>query len=326
MTADVAQAREAIRRCREHREASKVEAVLRSEFLSRLRLIFPAAHDESWINHYSTGTEAHTKVGKAGGKTADRFIDNLIGCTSIEYEADLRIPAKRAEGFAQVKDHATGLIRGGVAASQVRGILSDTVEWYAYDVALAATADPATCTPDDIVLSLVDELQLTADDDPSAERLIAFVRRHLAREQSRPLKADLLALDLGLDSGPYQRSAAPLLKLVSDGRAVAAALRPILESFARVSYPEWFAPGALLGPFIGLCQQREGTPNEILSVADRQELRALLDYANLFHHDTNAAWQTAIINDHELLDFARRALRFTQAVAFSKPLVSTMGM
>lgn len=98
----------------------------------------------------------------------------------------------------------------------------------------------------------------------------------------------------------------------ADERAVAAALRPILESFARVSYPEWFTPGSLLGPFIALCQQREGTPTEILSAADRQELRALLDYANLFHHDTNAAWQTAIINDHELLDFARRTLRFAR--------------
>lgn len=60
-------------------------------------------------------------------------------------------------------------------ASQVRGVLSDTVEWYAYDIALAATVDPAACTADDIALSLVDELQLSTDDDPSAERLIAFI-------------------------------------------------------------------------------------------------------------------------------------------------------
>lgn len=95
-----------------------------------------------------------------------------------------------------------------------------------------------------------------------------------------------------------------------DERGVASALRPILEAFARVAYPEWFPPGTLLGPFLGICQQREGTGDQILTPADRQELRALLDYANQFHHDSNAAWQTVIINDQELLNFASRTLSF----------------
>ena len=93
-------------------------------------------------------------------------------------------------------------------------------------------------------------------------------------------------------------------------RAVASALRPILEAFMRVAYPANFPPGTLLGPFIGICQQRHGAANEILTVADTAELRALLDYANRFHHDTNPAWETAAINDQELVDFATRALRF----------------
>ncbi|RWM94054.1 MAG: hypothetical protein EOR86_17870 [Mesorhizobium sp.] len=93
-------------------------------------------------------------------------------------------------------------------------------------------------------------------------------------------------------------------------REVAQALRPILESFMRVAYPEHFPPGTLLGPFIGLCEQRVGRPNEILSAADIAELRSLLNYANRFHHDTNPAWQTAAINDAELSDFAQRTLIF----------------
>ncbi|MER9163636.1 AAA family ATPase [Mesorhizobium sp. M0715] len=93
-------------------------------------------------------------------------------------------------------------------------------------------------------------------------------------------------------------------------REVAQALRPILESFMRVAYPENFPPGTLLGPFIGICDQRVGGPNEILSAADIAELRLLLNYANRFHHDTNPAWQTAAINDAELSDFAERALIF----------------
>ncbi len=99
----------------------------------------------------------------------------------------------------------------------------------------------------------------------------------------------------------------------ADERAVAAALRPILESFARVAYPEDFPPGSLLGPFLGICQQRVGSATEmILNATDIGELRDLLDYANKFHHDINAAWETEIINDQELHDFSRRTLQFAR--------------
>jgi len=95
-------------------------------------------------------------------------------------------------------------------------------------------------------------------------------------------------------------------------RAVAAALRPILEAFMRIAYPADFPPDALLGQFIGICQQRQGHPNQILTVTDTTELRALLDYANRFHHDSNPAWETAAINDQELVGFATRTLAFAQ--------------
>src|SRR5260221_357364 len=219
MAIDIAQAKETIRRCREFRDAGRPEAVLRSEIQSRLRLIFPSPEDETWINHYNAGAEALTRVGTAGGTPVNRFIDNLVGSTTIEYEADLRVLAKFDEGSWQVREHAAGLIRSGVPLSQVRGILSDTLDWYAFDIELAAGVEPATCTTDDITLELVDRLQLTADDDASAELLIAFLRKHLAREKSRPLRSDLLILDMGLESGPYLRSADPLLMLVNDGRA-----------------------------------------------------------------------------------------------------------
>ena len=97
-----------------------------------------------------------------------------------------------------------------------------------------------------------------------------------------------------------------------DERSVAAALRPILESFMRVAYPHDFPPGMLLGPFIGICVQRKGTPAEILSDADIAELRDLLEYGNKFHHDTNAAWETEIINDLALKYYAERTLKFAK--------------
>jgi hypothetical protein len=219
MSENVEQTQEMIRRCRQLRDAGSVEAVLRGEIQSALRVIFPATEDQTWINHYVEGTESHTKVGKAGGAVADRFIDNLIGSTTIEYESDLRNQAKRDEGFHQVREHAAGLIREGVAVSQVRGILSDTVDWYAYDAQLASGIDPAHCTTTDVTLDLVDELQLSNHDADAARRLIQFLRKHLARQQSRSLRAELLALDLGLGSGAHTRSARAFQKLVTEGRA-----------------------------------------------------------------------------------------------------------
>jgi wobble nucleotide-excising tRNase len=98
----------------------------------------------------------------------------------------------------------------------------------------------------------------------------------------------------------------------ADERSVAATLRPMLEQFMRVAYPEVFPPEFLLGNFLEICRQRVGTAGELLSAADIAELRSLLDYGNMFHHDTNPAWQTAIINDAELIDFCRRTLAFTR--------------
>lgn len=218
MSVDLDQAREAIARSRGLRQNGAVEAVLRGEFQSRLRRIFPDADDESWINHYGEGAEAHTKVGVAGGAAADRFIDNLIGSTTIEYEADLRIAAKREEGYGQVKEHVAGLIRRDAPVSQVRGILSDTVDWYAYDVVLDPGVEPNACTADDIQLVEVESFEPAADDAPTAERLTLFLRRHLAREQSRPLIADNLAFDLGLESPAFRRNVEALTELIRAGR------------------------------------------------------------------------------------------------------------
>lgn len=96
-------------------------------------------------------------------------------------------------------------------------------------------------------------------------------------------------------------------------RDVAEAIRPLLEAFLRVASPEYFKPETLLGQFCGLCQQRVGTPQEILEGSVIQELRDITEYANRFHHNTNANWQTAAINDGELTGFVRRTLDFTKA-------------
>ena len=104
----------------------------------------------------------------------------------------------------------------------------------------------------------------------------------------------------------YIRSGSP-----DNEREIAASLRPVLEAFMRVAHPGAFPPGSVFGRrFFDKCAQHHGQPGEILSAATTAELRVLVDYANGFHHDTNPAWETAIINDQELLGFAIRTLAF----------------
>jgi wobble nucleotide-excising tRNase len=93
-------------------------------------------------------------------------------------------------------------------------------------------------------------------------------------------------------------------------RTVANDLRYTLEAFLRVAYANHFPPGSMVGQFWTLCNQRIGAANQILNQADTIELRALLDYANRYHHDTNSTYQTETINDAELANFAGRTLAF----------------
>ena len=97
-----------------------------------------------------------------------------------------------------------------------------------------------------------------------------------------------------------------------DSRQVAQAIRPTIEHFLRAAYPEQFPPESMIGPFVSICRPRLGTSQQLLNQADTDELDRLREYANLFHHDTNPAWETATINDAQLLDFVNRTLRFTR--------------
>lgn len=97
-----------------------------------------------------------------------------------------------------------------------------------------------------------------------------------------------------------------------DMRQVARSIRPHLEAFLRVACPEQCPPETLLGPFLNVCEQRVGTPRQILDHPSTQELHELVEYANKFHHNTNPAWETEAINDGELRGFADRALRFAR--------------
>nr|WP_145924098.1 hypothetical protein [Halomonas elongata] len=310
-----------------------MEAVLRGEFQSWLRRIFPSQEDEHWLNHYGEGAEARAQVGIAGGVAANRFIDNLIGSTTIEYEADLRIAAKRDEGFGQVREHTAGLIRRGVPVSQVRGILSDTVDWYAYDVELDPDVEPGECTVDDINLIEVERFEPAADDELTAQRLTLFLRRHLARERSRPLVADNLAFDLGLESTAYKRNVDTLTTLVETGREIDSSIALATNLWSRfVDHLEGVGGGFRSGPYVDEVYlnllSRLLSANALAGtaiVSDDDELREILNggfFRDAYQLDNLVekdyfGWITETAHVSKFLQVAREIQRDLYAYDFS---------
>ncbi|MFH0907950.1 MAG: AAA family ATPase [bacterium] len=97
-----------------------------------------------------------------------------------------------------------------------------------------------------------------------------------------------------------------------NARQVAQDIRHVLEGFLRRACPEHFLPGEVLGDFRRRIRNRQETGPEILSASAVSELDAITEYANRFHHDTNSAWETEVINDTELRGWVTRALDFVR--------------
>ena len=139
--------------------------------------------------------------------------------------------------------------------------------------------------------------------------------RAAIRVQRDATGSSIASWDVGKDSvTEHDRRHATMREYLRAGgtnsREVAEGIRHVLEAFLRVDCPEHFPPETLLGAFRDRCRQRVGTPQEIISQQLVTELHDVVEYANRFHHDTNPAYETEIINDGELQGFVRRALRF----------------
>lgn len=95
-------------------------------------------------------------------------------------------------------------------------------------------------------------------------------------------------------------------------RQVVQLIRPHIEKFLRTAYPEYFPAGTLIGPFLQRCKNNLNSSLEILNADDTNELGNIVEYTNKFHHDTNTAWETEIINDTQLVSYIRRTLNFVK--------------
>ena len=243
MTWSIPSAQDLLRRSLRLRRDGRNEAVLRGEFQSWLRRVFPDAEDQAWVNHYSEGAEAHARV-EVGGRLAHRFVDTLVRSTVIEYEADLRPAARFAHGRQQVREYVAGAVRAGTPIAQIRGILSDTVDWRVFDPALRPGVSPANCAAEDVTLTEVEAFTAIDANAGEAARYCAFLRKHLAREASRSLNAKNIASDLGLESLPVAGHLAALTQLVDE---------------ARIAHPSVALATGLWSRFVDGLERRGGT-------------------------------------------------------------------
>ena len=175
---------------------NKNEQVIRDSFTSFLRSIFP--DNPSWLERHVSGSEADVKISK-GNRLSTGFVDNLIDLTAIEYEGNLTIKSKFKTGYNQVKDYCASLLNEGNSPDKVIGILSDTIRWHAYSINISDGAIPPY-TRNNVEITELESIDISLADATSAQNLIRFLLRYLARKGARPITAKSIAEDLGFTS------------------------------------------------------------------------------------------------------------------------------
>jgi hypothetical protein len=186
--AEETQAQLCLTECNAHIAAGKIEATIRSVFNSHLRL-FAGTPLPWWATEHIVRTEAALKS-KRGARMVTGFADNVVGLTAIEYEKDLNNPSLFAIGLDQVRDYMAGLLNSGVPSASVRGVLSDTVRWYAYGIAsISVTATPGMLSKSDLTLKELSHVDCSAANLAAARTLHQFLEQNLGRDSGQKLAA-----------------------------------------------------------------------------------------------------------------------------------------
>lgn len=176
------------------------ETVVRETLIAGFVQIFPLAIRPWWVERHIRGAEQFLRfrdVDQKGG-----YADSVVGLTAIEYESDLTDRTRFRTGKHQVRQYCTGLLNTGADPSRIRGVLSDGVEWRAYEVINTPDREPGTYLVADVELRQVGETLTCQTSDPeTALRLVRFLKTHYGREGTRPLTASSVAEYLDLDRG-----------------------------------------------------------------------------------------------------------------------------
>lgn len=173
-----------------------------------------------WIEAHSRGAQTRAHYIDAQGLKRTGFIDSLVGKTVVEYEKNLSVKTIYEEGYNQVKKYCAALINQGVPCTDIIGVLSDTVRWYAFAVEM--TGEPATgidCGPANISLRQIDAVNLQDISDDNLRLFGRFINRYLGRQGSRRLVSTVLAADMGFESPFYHQHIEELRAVVNSAIA-----------------------------------------------------------------------------------------------------------
>ncbi len=188
--------KECIDSCTEMRREGALEDVLRHNLSSFLRLMF--SNNPKWVELHVRGSEAQVEFSRNQNEHRG-FVDNLVGATAIEYEGNLQNRTKFRTGYLQVKEYCAGLLNLGYPIDNVRGVLSDTVQWYAYNVNILSHDKSSNFSAEDIELIDIESVNCEVETN-SNFILLDFLNKHLGRIGSRVLDADSINSDLGFKS------------------------------------------------------------------------------------------------------------------------------
>ncbi len=92
-------------------------------------------------------------------------------------------------------------------------------------------------------------------------------------------------------------------------RAVAQMIRPVLEEYLRLKLPHSFADNEWLGQFIEKIRNAPDTDPLAAAKCILERVELINEYSKKYHHDSNAAAATEIVDENELENYVGQALQ-----------------
>ena len=190
------------------------ESPLRHQLSVHLLLIFE--DKPYWIKEWASKSESNAKFDEDDIEHRGS-VDNIVGETAIEVEKNLQIESVFEVGYHQVEQYCASLLNEGCEPEDVLGVLTDTVRWYGYRVAVTSQPKEGHLYgPNNLDLILESEVDLTLKDHQTALRFSNFVSTFIDRDGSYNLSPDRIRSDFGFYSETYSNNITQIRNIVHD--------------------------------------------------------------------------------------------------------------